>query len=663
MASGRSKPDRVTRPERVPTLGSVVTRIHPDLLKNSDLPMIFGRYTLVSVLGEGGMARVFEAELQGPSGFAKPVALKIVRAGLRTSDDKLRRALVHEARIGGMLHHPNLVEVYELSEVQDFPCIAMELVRGAGLNELLDHEGALPPYLVLEIGRQICSGLHHAHEFEAAGLDQDLVHRDLKPSNVMISREGTVKVADFGIAKAGELTGATTATGIAKGTPAYMSPQQANAEVVDRRSDLFALGALLYELTLGKRLFRGDSVVSTLLAVMRCEQRIEQPEFRSELDAAIPGLADVLHRCLRLDPADRTLSAEILGLELVALVPGVEPGPPLKEWIRARLPDISGEIATVSRVPTPRSPARVLAPTSAQSSPSLAQRTGSVSRKRGVALAVAIVGALLLFAGLFVATSLGDKPDEFASAQAPQGFGPNPSTRPSQPDLELAAEADPAVEDAGDSDALADARDEPESARPASDRRAGEASAVDAAPTPRPVPVAARAAAPAVEPKPEIEAEAEPSPEATPEAQATPEPTPLPNPGRLSRETRERLARKRSGNRLMDTGPAFQLTSANPRQEKAWGGWDVTIDAQVKGSGSARVTLHIRAGSGAWRTVKMEPTRRRGEYSAMVHFKGRSDKDLWYWVEAENLEISPGRDTPQVHSYGTKTRPRGTNLL
>ena len=310
----------------------------PDSLRTDELPAAFGRYRLLSLLGEGGMARVFRAELLGDEGFRKPTAIKVIHAAVAARGEALKRALINEARTGGLLHHPNIVDVYDFGEVDGQPYIAMELVRGVGLDALL-RVGRLEPARALEVGAQIAAGLDHAHHLEVDGQLANLVHRDLKPSNVILSRDGLVKVMDFGIAKAATNAYATTETGMTKGTPSYMSPEQAAGDALDRRSDLFALGALLYEMVTGRRYFDGENMMSVLLAVVQVEERLDDGRIDA-LDEVVPGLADVVRRCLRKDPVARWDSAGDVEFALRGLLRAVPPPEvPLRRWVRQLLGD------------------------------------------------------------------------------------------------------------------------------------------------------------------------------------------------------------------------------------------------------------------------------------------------------------------------------------
>ena len=291
------------------------------LPSNSDLPVSFGRYELLSVLGEGGMARVYLATKSGPGGFKTESALKVVkrRAGKRSEFVQL---LTREAIIGGQLRHPNIVATQDFDQVDGHYYIDMEYVEGRTMESLMrvawkGKNGrpprGFPPILALDLVRQVCRGLAYAHKMvDRSGKPLDIIHRDIKPGNLMVSHHGIAKITDFGIAKAAVETGVVTATNVVRGTPLYMSPEQATGQPLDHRSDLFSLGLILYEMLTGKRLFEMKDIVSTMESIARAEIG-DAPD---KLDAIVPGLGPVFRRLMSLHPSDRHPDGDALGQQL-----------------------------------------------------------------------------------------------------------------------------------------------------------------------------------------------------------------------------------------------------------------------------------------------------------------------------------------------------------
>ena len=296
-------------------------------------PLQFGRFVLLEVLGEGGMGAVFRAEMEGPGGFSKACALKVMHPSVLVAAKRMSIDLRTEARLGALLHHPNIVETYDFGVEGGQPWISMELVDGTELSDILRGAGPLPAPALLELGIQLASGLEHAHRLVHKGEEVGFVHRDLKPSNVIISQAGLAKITDFGIATSALITGLTTGDGVTKGTPAYMAPEQAAGCSVDGRADLFALGAILYQSATGRRLFRGNSAAATMMAVLHVEQVWEQPGVRQAVEDVVPGLGRVLGWCLRRDPDDRYADATLVREALEELELSAAPGPGLRRWI------------------------------------------------------------------------------------------------------------------------------------------------------------------------------------------------------------------------------------------------------------------------------------------------------------------------------------------
>ena len=291
-----------------------------DEKRSSDIAESFGPYTLISRLGEGGMAQVFLAVKEGPLGFRKELAIKRIHSDVLKNNDTLLRALINEARLGGQLKHPNVVDTYEFGTVDDQHYIAMEYVDGLTLDDLLRGAASrgvkLPVSAVLDLGSQLCDGLHYAHTLTTPeGEPLGLIHRDLKPSNVIVSMAGQTKVMDFGIARYSEAMFKTTTASAPKGTLAYMSPEQVDDPLnIDHRSDLFALGAILFECLTGDRLMRSpdDDARGMLFMLLAGKYRSRL----SLLDGVDPDVVAVVERCLAFDRDDRFADAEELGLEL-----------------------------------------------------------------------------------------------------------------------------------------------------------------------------------------------------------------------------------------------------------------------------------------------------------------------------------------------------------
>ena len=290
---------------------------------DSDGSVTFGKYKLLEQIGEGAMARVYRAVRSGPMGFRKEVALKQIRPEL-TRKQKLTKALINEARLGGYLEHRNIVEVHEFDCVDDTYYIAMEHVRGLTLRQLLSRlpEGeGMPPRVVAEVAVQMCEGLAYAHAAsDDTGQPMNLVHRDLKPSNVIVRQDGVVKIMDFGIAKAKTNLFHTT-PGFIKGTPVYMSPEQVRGDPLDQRSDIFSLGSLVAELLTGHTAFEGEASFPVVRAIAKGEVH----HVVELVVARAPAFGPIIERALQLQPEDRYPSASEMADDLRGIL-GTLPG-------------------------------------------------------------------------------------------------------------------------------------------------------------------------------------------------------------------------------------------------------------------------------------------------------------------------------------------------
>ncbi len=264
-----------------------------------------GRYIIKRKLAEGGMAEIFLASAQGPEGFSKDVVIKVVRSFL-ANDSQFVQMFIAEARLVSRLNHANVVQIFDFGKHGESFYLAMEYVRGASLWDLRKccrEKGVpFPPTLAAEIGAQVARGLQYAHALTENGQRIGVVHRDVTPHNVLLSFDGAVKLTDFGIAKA---TTTQTAPGMLKGKFAYMSPEQSRGEKVDARTDIFALGIVLWEMLTGGRLFDGDSDLAVLRAV---QDTLIPPPQRLNPDVP-PDLSDVVMKALARPLAERFQTA------------------------------------------------------------------------------------------------------------------------------------------------------------------------------------------------------------------------------------------------------------------------------------------------------------------------------------------------------------------
>ncbi len=276
----------------------------------------FGKYQLVQKIAQGGMAEIFLATREGDfGGFEKRVAIKRIFQHL-TGRDETVKMFFDEARIAATLNHPNIVQVFDLGEVEGYFYIAMEFVHGTDLRRIcrrgLEREAYLSIELAVRIVADVAAGLHYAHtRTDKQGNPRHIVHRDISPQNILVGMEGQVKICDFGIAKA-ENRLARTRTGQYKGKLSYMSPEQFNGEQLDARSDVFNLGIVLYEVTLARRLFDAKTDFERMRQI--AEAQVTPPsELRAEYP---PRLERIVMRALRPNPADRYQSAEQMQMAL-----------------------------------------------------------------------------------------------------------------------------------------------------------------------------------------------------------------------------------------------------------------------------------------------------------------------------------------------------------
>ena len=393
-----------------------------------------GRYELERPLGAGGLGEVWSARLSGPMGFSRRVAIKLIR--LDRADDPARaaqmgRLLVNEARLCGLLHHANVVPVTDFGEQEGTFFAVQEFVEGVNLREfaarLREAGSALPPAAALEVGRQVAAGLAHAHGLRGSdGVAFGVVHRDIKPENLMVTADGLVRVLDFGIARS-QTNLERTATGhdVLRGTLAYMAPEQIDADrPIDGRTDLHALGLVLFELLVGRRLYLQDAALPLIHEILNRDFSDDLEEAAAICPEARPLLGGLLAR----RAADRPACAAEVEAECTRLMEGRPGAAALRAAVASvwrdadAMPAVSSEgggdgsrradragLQLAHTVDSP-GPVGVLAPTAVAPTPP--PTTAKPARRAARWLAVAAVVLIGLVAALV--SRRGEAPSEAA---------------------------------------------------------------------------------------------------------------------------------------------------------------------------------------------------------------------------------------------------------
>jgi serine/threonine protein kinase len=291
------------------------------VLADRDGPARLGRYEILGSLARGGMAELYVARLAGIEGFAKRVVVKRVLPGL-ARDREFVDMFLEEARLAATLDHQNIVQVHDIGQDRDGHFFAMELLHGNDVAHILramsGRSAPLPLGIALEVARGACAGLHYAHERTGpTGAPLALVHRDVSPQNLFVTFDGAVKLLDFGIAKAAQrIADHATRSGTLRGKLPYMSPEQCRGEVLDRRSDIFSLSVVLWEMTVGARLYggAGEGDFDILKAIVDGDAPAptgRRPDYPPELER-------IVLRGLRRDRAARYQTADELAADLEA---------------------------------------------------------------------------------------------------------------------------------------------------------------------------------------------------------------------------------------------------------------------------------------------------------------------------------------------------------
>lgn len=281
-------------------------------------------YSAFMSIGEGGMARALLAQARGPSGFEKLVVLKTIRKNA-LSNPEVRRLFAAEARLCAQLNHPNLVQVYDVDLDAESPCLVMEYLEGKSLQEVMQRDALSQPML-LAICLEVLAGLNYAHELRGFdGQLMNVIHRDVSPHNVLVTYEGAAKVLDFGIAK---MAGAVsdTVTEEVKGKLSYMAPEQLLGSGVDRRADVFAVGVMLWEIAVGRRMWDGVSEP----ALMHRLATGDIPPVPDD-SGVEPRLAEIIGKATAADLEERYQSALELRVDLDQFLSSMGRRPTMRE--------------------------------------------------------------------------------------------------------------------------------------------------------------------------------------------------------------------------------------------------------------------------------------------------------------------------------------------
>lgn len=281
--------------------------------------MIAGKYHLIERVGHGGMAVVWRAEMRGAAGFTRPVAVKELKAELRAGQNYVDM-FVEEARVGAELQHPNIVQVFDFCEDDGRYCLVMEWMDGLDMRAFIGVHGkegkAVPWPLVVAVGVGALRGLGAAHERVAKGVTAPIIHRDVSPANILIGRDGVVKLADFGLARARDRMRSLTLPGIVKGKLGYLAPEITHGAPASAATDIFAMGCVLWQALAGKPLFVAPDPVE-LFRQIRAGDYLSIANLRPDIP---PRLAEVVQQALAVEPGRRYPTARSMAQALSVIL-------------------------------------------------------------------------------------------------------------------------------------------------------------------------------------------------------------------------------------------------------------------------------------------------------------------------------------------------------
>ncbi|HEY0714373.1 MAG TPA: serine/threonine-protein kinase [Polyangia bacterium] len=281
--------------------------------------VIAGKYHLIEQVGSGGMAVVWRAEMRGAAGFTRAVAVKELKAELRAGQNYVDM-FIEEARVGAELQHPNIVQVFDFCEDDGRYCLVMEWMDGLDLRGFVGAHAldgrAVPWPLVVAIGIGALRGLGAAHERVAKGVMAPIIHRDVSPANILIGRDGAVKLADFGLARARDRMRSLTLPGIVKGKLGYLAPEITHGSPATAATDLFAMGCVLWQALAGKPLFVAPDPVE----LFRQIRAGDYPSIANLRPDVPPRLAEIVHQALAVEPGRRFPTAKSMTQALAGIL-------------------------------------------------------------------------------------------------------------------------------------------------------------------------------------------------------------------------------------------------------------------------------------------------------------------------------------------------------
>jgi len=405
-------PNLERMPISQPVFPAAVPASHPEEDEATD-GIKFGQYVLLEKIATGGMAEVWKARMRGVEGFQKIVAIKKILPHLSDNQDFIEM-FVDEAKLAAQLNHNNIIHIYDLGKIQSSYYIAMEYIDGYDLKNILkkaqERDQPLSVEIALFVASKIAAALDYAHrkrDFEDK--EMGLVHRDVSPQNVLISEEGDIKLCDFGIAKAASKASHTQA-GALKGKLQYMSPEQAWGRNIDRRSDIFALATVLFEMLTARKLFAGDNELSILEQVR--EARVTPPSMYN--DEVTPQIDAIVLKALQKDPANRYQTAGEMQRDLDAVLYSFKPTPTSAD-LAIYMHRLASSVATPSHTvemhaPEPPQAANelkplkpapvVAAPAIPTSMPAVMPAAAAATPSKPPVVPIAIVAVLLIVAAI-----------------------------------------------------------------------------------------------------------------------------------------------------------------------------------------------------------------------------------------------------------------------